>query len=265
MTGDVLPVPWPPQLFLIALMVVTSTTGFAISTVVLLQMVGIMQPDSLNCLHFSRGLLPRFTTPLQMKPKTRMLTLRQVCVIVSSPLFIGSVTTRNFIPKNCALQRIPLSLDRMVQFAQRFRALDALPQPQTTCSTTATQPLPQTPPVDLQRLDRLEKLVYEMAATRPPVVAAVGRHSPAAQSTSRFRCFLCKEIGHVVRSCPLRSREKQCTVCGGWGHKPEVCGSNRRFSPEEHNDDHSQFVDSRKMTNSKCESFPLNFQGVPRY
>ena len=114
-------------------------------------------------------------------------------------------------------------LGKMVQFAQRFRALGALPQPPpTTCSATAAQPLPHTIPIDLQRLDRLEKLVYEMAATRPPVVAAAGRDLPTDQSTIRFRCFLCKEIGHVLRSCPLCCREKQCTVCGGWGHKPEV-------------------------------------------
>ena len=42
-------------------------------------------------------------------------------------------------------------LDTMVQFAQQFRALDDLPQPQATCSATAAQPLP---PVDLQGLDR---------------------------------------------------------------------------------------------------------------
>ena len=156
-------------------------------------------------------------------------------------------------------------LDKMVQFAQRFRALGALPQPPTACSATAAQPLPHTTPVDLQCLDHLEQLVYEMAATRPPVVAAVGRDLPTDQSTRRFRCFLCHEIGHVVRTCPLRRREKQCTVCGGWGHKPEVCGSNRRFSPEEHNDDQSQFVDNRTLQNSMRKLFPLNFQGVPRY
>ena len=46
-----------------------------------------------------------------------------------------------------------------------------------------------------------------MAANRPRIVAVVGRNSPAAQSTNRLRCFLCGEIGHVVRSCALGRRK----------------------------------------------------------
>ena len=156
-------------------------------------------------------------------------------------------------------------LDTMVQFAQRFRALDALPQPQATYSATAAQPLPQTIPVDLQRLDRLEKMVHEIAANQTPIVTAVRRNSSTAQSTSCLRCFLCGEIGHVVRSCARRRREKQCTVCGGWGHRPEVCGSSRRLNPAGQNDGHSQLMDNRTVQNSMCKSLPLNFQGVPRY
>ena len=68
----------------------------------------------------------------------------------------------------------------MVQFALWSRALGGLPQPQATCSTIAAKPLPRTAPVDLQRLDHLEKLVYEMVPNRPPMVAAVVRNSPAA-------------------------------------------------------------------------------------
>ena len=100
------------------------------------------------------------------------------------------------------------NLANMVQFAQQLRALDALPQCKATCSTTAAQPLHQPIPVELQHLDCLEKLVYEMAANRPPIVAALGHNSPVAQSTSRLCCCFCGEIGHVVCSCALHRREK---------------------------------------------------------
>ena len=126
-------------------------------------------------------------------------------------------------------------------------------------------PCPQTIPVDLQRLDRLEKMVYEIAANQPPIIAAVRRNSPTAQSTSRLCCFLCGEIGPVVCSCALRRREKQCTVCGDWGHRPKVCGSSRQLNPAEQNDGHSRLMDNRTVQNSMSKSIPLNFQGVPRY
>ena len=121
MTGDVFPVPWLLHLCLTALIVVTSTTSFANSTDVLLQMGGITQPDSLNCLHFSKGLLPRSTNPFQRTPKTPMHTLQKVCVSASRPMLIVNFTTRTFILKPCVLQRILLSFYGVVRnfYAQR--------------------------------------------------------------------------------------------------------------------------------------------------
>ena len=84
-------------------------TSFAISTDVLLQVSGVTQPDSLNCLHVSKGLLPLFMNLLQRIPKTPMHTLKTVCVSTSRPLQIVNVTIRNSILKPCDLQRILLS------------------------------------------------------------------------------------------------------------------------------------------------------------
>ena len=156
-------------------------------------------------------------------------------------------------------------LDKMVQVAHRFHALDALPQPPATCLATAEEPLRATTPIgpDDARLTRLENLVYDLAANYPPVVATAGHCTAVAPSTRRPRCFYCGEIGHVVRSCALRRGEKRCTACGGWGHKPDVCANHLRSRHKDQEAAQVPSVDSN--SSSKRKSFSLNFKGVPRY
>ena len=156
-------------------------------------------------------------------------------------------------------------LDKIVQVAHRFHALDALPQPPATCLATAEEPLRPTMPIgpDDARLTRLENLVYDLAANYPQVVATVGHCTAAAPSTRRPRCFYCGDIGHVVRSCALRRGEKRCTACGGWGHKPDVCANHLRSRHEDQEAAQVPSVDSN--SSYKRKSFSLNFKGVPRY
>ena len=68
MRGDLLPVALPPQLCLTALIVVTSTTGFSILTIVLLQTFGLMKPDS-KFPAFLQGPAVTFTNPLKINTK----------------------------------------------------------------------------------------------------------------------------------------------------------------------------------------------------
>ena len=169
-------------------MVVTFNTGFAISTVVLLQMVGLTQPESLNYLHFARGLLPLFYESFEdetkdtnahlaeslrdcFKPSVNHESyyeelhfqaftpsenpsfcswrlqelLRTVEPDLSDDAFNALLRFTRGLPRDLGfkvLEPDPTpNLDRMVQIAQQFHTLDALPQSQATCSATAAQPL----------------------------------------------------------------------------------------------------------------------------
>ena len=66
-------------------------------------------------------------------------------------------------------------VDKMVQAALRFHALDPLPQSQATCMATVEDPLWSTMPIgpDEACLTLLESLVYNLAANRPQATAAV--------------------------------------------------------------------------------------------
>lgn len=161
------------------------------------------------------------------------------------------------------------TLDDMVSFAQRFRALAELPnESRPVCPVT---PAPPSPNCDIkgsalqpqQRLDRLEELVFNMAAQQNSVLAAISstpslsRPITPANGSMPVRCFFCHEVGHIVRFCPARRAAKRCNVCSGWGHQPDDCGS--RKHPRTHNRDSLSDTHS-----SKSISHSLNFQGVPR-
>ena len=96
-------------------------------------------------------------------------------------------------------------LDKMVQVAHRFHALDALPQPQATCLATTAEPLQPTTPIgpDEAHLTCLENLMYDLAANHPQVVATIGHSTATAPSTHRSRCCYYGEIGHILHSCAL--------------------------------------------------------------
>eukprot|EP00794_Sanderia_malayensis_P013513 gene13513-biopygen10782 len=143
------------------------------------------------------------------------------------------------------------NLTRMVDFAQRFRALAQLPadSPATCAAIDTIEPphavSPPSPPRDpvasppqqqtqqQQRLDQLERLVFKMADQQATLIAAVS--SPAAATPpvpissnakrgmdSRVRCFYCREEGHIVRNCARRHDATPCNMCGGWGHRPQA-------------------------------------------
>ena len=140
-------------------------------------------------------------------------------------------------------------LDKMVQVAHRFHALDALPQPPATCLATAEEPLRPTMPIRPNDacLTRLENLVYDLAATYPQVVATGGHCTAAAPSTRCPHCFYCGEIGHIVCLCALRRGEERCTACGGLGHKPDVCANHLH---SRHEDQEAAQVPSVDSTSS---------------
>lgn len=54
--------------------------------------------------------------------------------------------------------------------------------------------------------------------------AAAGDQKTATSSNrSSVTCFLCKEPGHMVRSCPKNPSAIKCEICGKTNHKTEQC------------------------------------------
>ena len=157
-------------------------------------------------------------------------------------------------------------LPKMLSFAQRFRALEALPctSPNPSCAAVNT-PLPpdesspvtsyppstpQQPQIaaeQQQRLLNLERLVSKMVEDQRQFIAAVSPstadHLPQRRLSTR--CFICHDVGHNAKDCAARRGIMQCTLCHGWGHSSLHCAN------------HSSSNHSRKFPS-------LNFQGVPR-
>ena len=164
------------------------------------------------------------------------------------------------------LESVPTpDLDKMIQVAHRFHALDALPKPPATCMATIEEPLWPTMAIGPEgaHLTRLDNLVYDLAANHPQVIATIGHSSATVPPTHCPHCFYCGEIGHVMRLCALRQGDKQCTACGGCGHKPDVCAN---YLCSRHEEQEAAQVPSMDTnSSSKCKLFSLNFKGVPRY
>jgi hypothetical protein len=57
-------------------------------------------------------------------------------------------------------------------------------------------------------------------------------YSPAV-----LRCFKCQRLGHVAKSCPMKS--SVCSTCGVAGHAANVCKSNKRYCVNCKSDSHS--------------------------
>ena len=174
------------------------------------------------------------------------------------------------------------TLDTMISFAQRFRALRDLPFREhdiTACTDTPSiAPAQLTSAADVSKVtaqqqqheDRLSRLQERM----DELVATISVPSHTVTAPKPIVCFHCHKEGHIARTCPLRPRNRQlqmghrqysprpqwpkmeeeycCTVCGGYGHLPEHCANHR-------------IMDSKLLGRKSSVNFPsLNFQGVPR-
>ena len=172
------------------------------------------------------------------------------------------------------------SVERMVSFAQRYRALHALPTGTSadlaTCAVQAC-PTPQLPArpssaefdallnLHQQQQDRftkVEAIVSSLSDSYAHLVAAItpqrkvqNRPQVGKGIAAPIECFRYHQLGHIARNCAFpptprwlqQSASVQCSLCFGWGHLRRDCANNNVASP------------IRKSVNS------LNFQGVPRY
>ena len=157
------------------------------------------------------------------------------------------------------------TLENMLQFSQRFRALRLISAESASCatavdiSTSATDAIPQQQQLEhqqkqielqQQKLDALHNALQTLSEGQTNLVAAIStsgvRNSQGRGSRRRsaVRCFLCHTEGHIVRNCPKRRDLPRCNNCLGWGHLAENCANNT-----------SHHVSSKSS---------LNFQGVSR-
>ena len=157
------------------------------------------------------------------------------------------------------------TLENMLQFSQRFRALRLISAESASCatavdiSTSATDAIPQQQQLERQqkqielqqqKLDALHDALQTLSEGQTNLVAAIStsgvRNSQGhgSQRPSAVRCFLCHTEGHIVRNCPKRRDLPRCNTCLGWGHLAENCANNT-----------SHHVSSKSS---------LNFQGVSR-
>ena len=166
------------------------------------------------------------------------------------------------------------SLDTMLSFSQRFRAIEELPRP-SVCAAM-DQPLSDLAPEQHEQITRqsheikaLQYIVREVSEGHQNIISALS--SPPTRVAPRrsqpVRCFYCHEEGHIVRQCPKRRGAVRCAICSGWGHRPESCGNVRQDSTGEvliadkglvprQNRPVNQAVNNRELS--------LNYQGMPR-
>ncbi|XP_061717286.1 uncharacterized protein LOC133525073 [Cydia pomonella] len=63
---------------------------------------------------------------------------------------------------------------------------------------------------------------FNAPGTSKEVIAGEQKSTSSSNKPS-VTCFLCKEAGHVVRSCPKNPNAVKCDVCGKTNHKTEQC------------------------------------------
>ena len=188
------------------------------------------------------------------------------------------------------------TLDNMVQFAQRNRALQTFPTrhsagiaacvhnispaPAQLHSPSASSAAPTaTPPPSGPNLSKVEELFTSVAEGQAALIAALSETTPkvrpAAGSRSRppdtITCFRCRQPGHYARDCtsssprrrparpgmPSSLQRPQCSLCFGWGHFAAECANNRNSSART-----ASYSQGRIISNNNNS---LNSQGVPRF
>eukprot|EP00794_Sanderia_malayensis_P021266 gene21266-biopygen16300 len=138
-------------------------------------------------------------------------------------------------------------LDEMVSFAQRHRAIQALPSSNSnyaTCasgldeSSAAESPtvigqLQQQQEQHQQQMTKMADLLAQLTARQTDLLAAIAPTSPPPPPTKRrIRCFHCQQEGHFARNCrqdhQSTTNTMRCSACSGWGHTAAVCANNQR-------------------------------------
>ena len=53
---------------------------------------------------------------------------------------------------------------------------------------------------------------------------AKGKGKGKSRNRGPTRCFLCQELGHIVRDCQKNVESRaRCATCSGYGHGADVC------------------------------------------
>ena len=186
------------------------------------------------------------------------------------------------------------TLDNMVQFAQRNRALQSVPTRHSAGIAACVQnasPAPAqlqspsassaastaTPPQYGPKFSKIEELCTSLAEGQAALIAALSEATPqvrpAASSWPRSpasaTCFRCRQPGHFARDCtsssprrrparpglPSSSHNPQCSLCFGWGHFAAECANNRN----------SFTITASNSQGRIFSNNSLNSQGVPRF
>ena len=158
------------------------------------------------------------------------------------------------------------SLEGILSFAQRFRALHDLSNDgaDMTCGATSEAP-PPTAADGFQQIEAAQKQqevrLSQLQSSVDNLVAALSTQPPTRPATRprQVICFRCRQEGHIARNCQIQpspphqtpaAQPPYCSMCGGRGHFRQDCANN-----------HTNVL----MQNRKSSSLhSLNYQGVPR-